>query len=84
MLIVGGSGSGKTNTLFNLKNHQPKVDKVYLFAKNSYDPKYQYLLKKCEEFGLKHLKDLKSLIKYSNNMNDAFKSIENYNPGQER
>ena len=31
--IIGGPGSGKTNSLFNLINQQPHVDKIYLYAK---------------------------------------------------
>ena len=32
ILIIGGSGSGKTNTLLNLINNQPDIDKIYLYA----------------------------------------------------
>ena len=39
ILIDGGSESGKTNSLFNLINHQPDIDKIYLFAKDSWEPK---------------------------------------------
>ena len=45
-LIIGGSGSGKTNTLFNLINNQPAIDKIYLYAKDPYETKYQFLIKK--------------------------------------
>ena len=34
ILIIGGSGSGKTNSLFSLINHQPDIDKNYLHAKD--------------------------------------------------
>ena len=44
-LIIGGSGSGKTNTLFNLINQQGDIDKIYLYAKNLSEPKYEYLIK---------------------------------------
>ena len=44
MLIVGGSGSGKTNLLLNLTENQPDIDKIYLYAKDSYEAKYQYLI----------------------------------------
>ena len=36
ILIIGGSGSGKTNVLLNLINHQQDIDKIYLYAKDSY------------------------------------------------
>ena len=40
MLTIGGSGSGKTNALFNLKDHQPDIDKIYSYAKGLYEAKY--------------------------------------------
>ena len=44
ILIIGSSGSGKTNALLNLINNQPDVAKIYLYAKNPYEAKYQYLI----------------------------------------
>ena len=46
ILIIGGSGSGKTNSLFNLINQKPNIDKTYLFADDPYVAKYQFLLTK--------------------------------------
>ena len=46
VLIIGGSGSGKTNLLFILINHQPDIDKIYLYAKDLYEEKYQFLINK--------------------------------------
>ena len=46
ILIIGGSGSGKTNVLLNLINNQPDIDKIYLYAKDPYEGKYQFLIKK--------------------------------------
>ena len=40
ILIIGGSGSGKTNALFNLINNQPDIDKISLYAKDPYEAKY--------------------------------------------
>ena len=40
MIIIGGSKSGKTNTLLNLITRQPDIDKIYLYAKNTYKAKY--------------------------------------------
>ena len=39
VLIVGGSGSGKTNALLNLINNQSDIDKIYLYAKDPYEEK---------------------------------------------
>ena len=46
MLIIGSSGSGKTNALLNLINKQPDIDKLYLYAKDPYEGKYQILIDK--------------------------------------
>ena len=61
LLIIGGSGSGKTNAQLNLINNQPDIDKIYLYAKDPYEDKYQFLIKKRENIGLKHLMILKLL-----------------------
>ena len=54
MLIIGGSGSGKTNSLFNLISHLQDI------TKDSYECKYQLLISKRESAGLKvHYSDLK-------------------------
>ena len=84
MLIIGGSGSGKTNSLFNLINQQPDIDKIYLYAKDPYEAKYQFLIKKQEDVGTNHFKDSKAFIEYSNNMDHIYKSIEEYNPNKKR
>ena len=68
ILVVGGSGSGKTNTLLNLINHKPDIDKFFLYAKDPYEVKYQLLINKRESTGLKYLNDLKAFIEYSNVM----------------
>ena len=68
ILIIGGSGSGKTNSLFNLINQQPDIDKIYLYAKDPYEAKYQLLINKRESTGLKYLNDSRAFIEYSNDM----------------
>ena len=77
ILIVGGSGSGKTNALLNLINNQPDIEKIYLYAKDPYEKNYQYLINKREKVGLNH-------IEYSNDMQDIYKNIEDYNPIKKR
>ena len=78
-LIIGGSGSRKTNVLLNLINNQPDIDKMYLYAKDRYEAKYQFLINKRESTELKHFNDPKVFIEYSNDMQDAYKNIEEYN-----
>ena len=80
ILIVGGSGSGKTNALLNLKNNQPDIDKIYLYAKDPYEAKYQYLINKREKVGKNYYDDPKTFMEYSNDMQDVYKNIEDYNP----
>ena len=83
-LIVWGSGSGKANVLLNLIENQPDIDKIYLYAKDPYEEKYQYLINIREKVGLKHFNDPKALIECSNDMQDAYKDIDEYNINKER
>ena len=83
IIIIGGSGSKKTNALLNLINNQPDIDKIYLYAKDPYEDKYQFLIKKRENIGLKHFNDPKAFIEYSNDMHDVYKNIDHYNPNKE-
>ena len=84
IFIIGCSGSEKTNALLNLINNQPDIDKIYLYAKDSYEAKYQYLIKKREKVGLDHFDNPKACIEYSNDMEDVYKNIEDYNPDKKR
>ena len=56
MLFIGPSGSGKTNTLLHLLNIFHPIDKIYLYAKDTDEKKYQYLINKREQAGIKNLK----------------------------
>ena len=47
ILIIGGSGSGKTKTLLNLINERENIDKICLYAKDLREPKHGCLIKKC-------------------------------------
>ena len=84
ILIIGGSGSGKINALLNLINNQPDIDKIYLHAKDPYEKKYQYLINKREKVGLNHFNDTKAFMEYSNDVQDVYKNIEDYNPINKR
>ena len=84
ILTVGGSGSGKTSALLNLINHEPDIDKMYLYAKDPYEVKYQLLINKRKSTGLKYLNDSKAFIEYSNDIGHIYKNIEVYNPNKKR
>ena len=83
ILIIGGSGSGKTNALINLINEQDYndvIDKIYLYAKDLNEPKYQFLIEKREYAGIKHKNDPTAYFECSNTMDDVYENIDNYNP----
>ena len=62
ILIIGSSGSAKTNTLINLINEQNDIDKIYLYARDLNEPKYKILIKKRKDVGMKHLNDPDAFI----------------------
>ena len=82
--IIGGSGSGKTNALLNVISNRPDIDKIYLYAKDPYEAKYQYLIKKREKVGLDLFKNPKAFMQHSNDIQDVYKNIEDYNPRKNR
>ena len=84
ILIIEGSGSGKRNALLHLVNNQLDIDKIYLYAKDPYEEKYQFLTNKRESTELKHFNDPKAFIEYSTDMQDVYKNIEEYNIGKNR
>ena len=84
MLIIGGSGSGKTNALINLINEQNDIDKIYLYARDLNEPKYKILIKKREDAGIKHLNDPNAFIECSNTMDDVYENINDYNSSRKR
>ena len=84
MLIIGPSGSGKINTLLHLTNNLHPIDKIYLYAKDIHEPKYEYLINRREQAGIKNLDDPKAFIEYSDDMNDALDDINNYNKDRDK
>ena len=87
ILIIGGSGSGKTNTLFNLmkkQDYHDVIDKIYLYARDLNEPKYQFLIKKRENVGIKHVNNPNAFVVCSNTMDDVYEDIDNYNPNRDK
>ena len=74
ILIIGASGSGKTNALLNLIKGQDDIGKA----------KHKFLIKKREDAGIKHLNDSKAFIECSNTMDDVYENIDEYNPARKR
>ena len=72
--------------MFNLIKEQDKdeiIDKIFLYAKNLNEPKYQLLIKKLEQAGM-YLNDSKAFVEYSQYMDDVYNNIDNYNPNRKR
>ena len=84
ILIIGGSESGKTNTLLNLINEENDIDKIFLYATDLSKPKYKILIEKLEDAGIKHLNDPNAFIEYSDTMDDVYENINDYNSSRKR
>ena len=84
ILIIGGSGSGKTNTLLNLINEQNDIDKIYLYVRDLNKLKDKTLIKKRKDAGIKHLNDPNAFTECSNTMDDVYENIHDYNSSRKR
>ena len=84
-LIISPSGSGKTNYLLNsIQKDNNIIDKLYLYAKDLQEPKYQFLIDKREKAGIKNLNDSNTFIEYLSAMDDIYPEIEDYNKKRKR
>ena len=68
--------------MINLINEQNDIDKIYLYAKDLSEPKYEYLIKKREDVGIKHVNNPNAFIEFSDTMDDVYENIHNYNPSK--
>ena len=84
ILIIGGSGSGKTNRLLNLINERHDINKMYLNVRDLNEPKYKILVKKRRDAGIKHLNDPNAFIECLNTMDDLYENIQDYNSSRKR
>ena len=75
IIIVGGSGSGKTNELISLINEQNDIDKIYLYVRDLSEPKYEYWIKK--RAGIKDLNNPSSFVECLSTMDDVYENINN-------
>ena len=70
--------------MLNLINEQRDIDKIYLYAKDLSESKYEHLIKNRENAGIKHLNDSKAFIECSHTMDDVYANIDNYNLKRKR
>ena len=70
--------------MINSINKQNGIDKIYLYARDLSKPKYEYLIKKREDAGIKHLNNPKAFVECSNTMDDVYENINDYNPIRKR
>ena len=70
--------------MLNLINNELDIDKKFLYAKDLHEAKYQFLINKRENTDLNHFNDSKAFIKYSNDEDDIYENIEEYNPNKKR
>ena len=81
---LDGSGSGKTKTLLNWIKEQDGIDKIYLYAKDLSESKYELFIKKRKDVGIKHFNDLNAFIECSNTMDDVYENIDDYSLNRKR
>ena len=70
--------------MLNLINEQHDIDKIYLYTRDLNEPKYEILIKKYKDAGIKHLNDPNAFIECSNMMNDVYENIHDYNSSRQR
>ena len=71
--------------MLNLVNHEPDIDKIYLYAKDPYKAKYQLLINLKESINTKYLNDSKALLNTQRIwMDDIYKNKKEYNPNKKR
>ena len=85
VLIIGGSGSGKTNVLLNIIKHQrPDTNKIYLYVKDAFESKYQLHITGREKVGIENLEGSKTFIAYLQTIDDIYENLDDHNPTKKR
>ena len=75
ILIIGGLGSGKAKALINLINEQNDIDEMYVYVRDLSEPKYEYLIKKRKDVGIKHLNNPNAFIECTNTMDEVYDNL---------
>ena len=66
----------KNKRLLNLIKEQDDIDNIYLYTKNLSEPKYEFLIKKCEDVGTNHFDDPNAFIECSDRIDDIYQNID--------
>ena len=83
-MIIGRSGSEKSNPLLNLISQQDDIDKIYLYAKNLSEPKYGFLIKRLKNVGINYLNDPNVFSECSNKINGVYENTDHYSSNRQR
>ena len=86
MVVLDQKTNQKTNALLktNEKDDDRLYNNIYLYAKDLIEPKYEFLVKKREDAGIKHLNFSNALTECSNTMDDVSENFDDYNPNRKR
>ena len=69
----------KLITKILLLDYHNVIDKISLYARDLSEPKYQFLIKKCQDAGIKNTNNSNAFIMFSNTMDDVYENINDYN-----
>ena len=81
-MIIGGSN--QENALLHLIKEQDVNDKIYLYARDLSEPKYEFLIRKREYAETKHFSDPNAFIECLNTMDDVYENINDSNLNRQR
>ena len=70
--------------MINLINEQNDIDKIYLYARDLSEPKYEYLIKKRKDARIKHLNHPNAFTECSNTMDNVYENIHNYKSSRKK
>ena len=74
----------KKNALLSLIKEKDDINKIYLYAKDLTEPKYEFLIKKCEDVKTNCFNDPNAFTECSNTANDVYENVDDYNPEKEK
>ena len=84
ILIIGGSGSRKIDALLNVIKEKGDIDKMFLYAKDLSETKYEFLIERREDAGIKHLNNSNAFIECRNTLDGVYENIDDCNPNKKK